>query len=49
MSLLKEVKVILMPQFNISLKVKKIKIKNLKKRFANRTVNLLPKVKLLCK
>lgn len=49
MSLLKEVKVILMPQFNISLKVKIIKIKNSKKRFANPMVNLLPKVKLLCK
>lgn len=49
MSLLKEVKVILMPQFNISLKVKKIKSKK-KKRFANLIVNLfLPKMKLLCK
>lgn len=47
MFLLKEVKVILMPRFNISLKVKKIKIK---KWFANLIDNLfLPKIKLLCK
>lgn len=48
MFLLKEVKVILMPRFNISLKVKK---KNkIKKWFANLIDNLfLPKIKLLCK
>lgn len=47
MFLLKEVKVILMPRFNISLKVKKNKIK---KWFANLIDNLfLPKIKLLCK
>lgn len=46
MSLLKEVKVILMPPFNISLKVKK----KVKKWFANLIDNLfLPKIKLLCK
>lgn len=47
MSLLKEVKVILMPRFTINLKVKK---KKKVKKIANLIVNLfLPKIKLLCK